>query len=105
VKRLRAKLVLQGANIPATAVAEEMMHARGVLSVPDFIANAGGVICAAVEYHGGTQAQAFAVIEEKIRGNTSTVLEIARDQKVLPRTAAIDLARARVMEAATYRRR
>ena len=105
VKRLRAKLVLQGANIPATAVAEEMMHARGVLSVPDFIANAGGVICAAVEYHGGTQAQAFAVIEEKIRGNTRTVLETARDQKVLPRTAAIDLARARVMEAATYRRR
>jgi len=104
VKSMRAKLILQGANIPATAEAEEMLHARGVLSVPDFIANAGGVICAAVEYHGGSQAQAFAVIEEKIRANTRTVLETARDQKVLPRTAAIDLARARVMEAAAYRR-
>ena len=103
-KSLRAKLVLQGANLPATAEAEEILHARGVLSVPDFIANAGGVICAAVEYHGGTQAQAFAVIEEKIRENTHTVLETARNQKLRPRAAAIGLARARVAEAAAYRR-
>ncbi|MFI5397650.1 MAG: Glu/Leu/Phe/Val dehydrogenase [Candidatus Binatia bacterium] len=105
VKRLRAKLILQGANIPATPEAEVMLHAAGVLSVPDFIANAGGVICAAVEYHGGTQAQAFAAIQEKIAENTRSVLEQARGQHVLPRTAAIDLARARVKEAMGYRRR
>jgi glutamate dehydrogenase (NAD(P)+) len=103
--RLRAKLVLQGANIPATPEAEEILHARGVLSVPDFIANAGGVICAAVEYHGGTQAQAFAVIEEKIRENVRAVLERARAMNLLPRAAAVDLARSRVAEAAGYRRR
>jgi glutamate dehydrogenase/leucine dehydrogenase len=103
--RLRAKLVLQGANIPATAEAEALLHARGVVSVPDFIANAGGVICAAVEYHGGTETQAFAVIEEKIRANTRAVLARARDGGVLPRAAAEELARARVVEAATYRRR
>jgi glutamate dehydrogenase (NAD(P)+) len=103
--RLRAKLILQGANIPATPEAEAMLHARGVLSVPDFIANAGGVICAAVEYHGGTQTQAIAVIREKIAENTRAVLEQARDRQVLPRTAAIDLARTRVTEAAGYRRR
>jgi glutamate dehydrogenase (NAD(P)+) len=102
--RLRAKLVLQGANIPATAEAEAMLHARGVVSVPDFIANAGGVICAAVEFHGGTQAQAFAVIEEKIRENARAVLERARDAGLLPRAAAEELARARVEEAAGYRR-
>jgi glutamate dehydrogenase/leucine dehydrogenase len=102
--RLRAKLVLQGANIPATPEAEAMLHARGVVSVPDFIANAGGVICAAVEYHGGTETQAFAVIEEKIRANTRAVLARARDGGVLPRVAAEELARARVVEAATYRR-
>jgi glutamate dehydrogenase (NAD(P)+) len=34
------------------------MHARGIPGLPDFIVNAGGVICAAVEYHGGSQAQA-----------------------------------------------
>ena len=78
VGRLRAKLVLQGANIPATPAAEEEMHARGILSLPDFVANAGGVICAAVEYHGGTQAQAFAAIEERIRTNDAEMLERAR---------------------------
>ena len=103
--RLRARLVLQGANIPATPQAEEVLHARGVVSVPDFIANAGGVICAAVEYHGGTQAQAFAAIGEKIRENTRAVLERARAEHVLPRAAAVELARARVVEAQRYRER
>ncbi len=103
--RLRARLVLQGANIPATAEAEEILHRRGIVSVPDFIANAGGVICAAVEYHGGTQAQAFAVIAEKIAANTRLVLGHARDHHVLPRHAAVELARARVQEAASYRQR
>jgi glutamate dehydrogenase/leucine dehydrogenase len=102
--RLRARIVLQGANIPATAEAEAMLHARGVLSVPDFIANAGGVICAAVEYHGGTETQAFAVIEEKIRANTRAVLTRVRSAALLPRAAAEELARARVAEATTYRR-
>ena len=102
--QLRAKLVLQGANIPATPEAETILHGAGVLSVPDFIANAGGVICAAVEYHGGTQAQAFAVIQEKIAANTRAVLQQVRERQILPRAAAIDLARARVKEAAGYRR-
>ena len=104
VGRLRATLVLQGANIPATAAAEADMHERGILSVPDFIANAGGVICAAVEYHGGTEQQAFAVIAEKIRANTRAVLEAARRGGELPRAAAVTLARARVIEAMRYRR-
>jgi len=103
--RLRARLFLQGANIPATPEAEAILHRRGVLSVPDFIANAGGVICAAVEYHGGTQAQAFATIEERIRANTRAVLERMRDASAAPREAAVALARARVTEAAGYRRR
>ena len=47
--RLRTKLVAQGANIPATPEAEAALHAAGILVLPDFIANAGGVICAAVE--------------------------------------------------------
>ena len=78
----------QGANIPCTPEAEEALHRRGVLVVPDFIANAGGVICASVEYHGGVRSQAFAVIEEKIRTNTRTVLERAAQTGTLPRAAA-----------------
>jgi glutamate dehydrogenase (NAD(P)+) len=100
---LQARLVVQGANIPATDPAERWMHAHGILSVPDFIANAGGVICAAIEYHGGTQAQAFAAIEERIRANTRETLERARADRVPPREAAVGMAGARVREAIRYR--
>jgi glutamate dehydrogenase (NAD(P)+) len=104
VARLRATLVLQGANIPATSKAEEWMNAHGILSVPDFIANAGGVICAAVEYHGGTEAQAFAAIDEKIRANTAATLDRATKAGVLPRAAAVEIARDRLEQAMRYRR-
>jgi glutamate dehydrogenase/leucine dehydrogenase len=102
--RLQAKLVLQGANIPATDAAEEAMHAGGILSLPDFVVNAGGVICAAVEYHGGTQAQAFARIEESIRANTYETLERARTRRLRPRQAAIEMVRSRIDAAMQYRR-
>ena len=102
--RVKARLIAQGANIPATAEAERVLHERGVLSLPDFIANAGGVICASVEYHGGDEAQAFAVIEERIRRNTQSVLELARERGWTPRAAARMLAETRVRELASYRR-
>jgi glutamate dehydrogenase (NAD(P)+) len=101
---LKARLVLEGANIPFTAGAERMLHARGVVVVPDFIANAGGVICAAMEYAGATQASAFRVIEERIRANTGAVLEAARKRQVLPREAAVDIATTRVRAAMATRR-
>ncbi len=104
VGRLQTKLVAQGANIPATADAEAALHARGVLVLPDFIANAGGVICAAVEYHGGTQTDAFAAIAEKIARNTGQVLRQSQETGSTPRQAAIALAGQRVREAASYRR-
>jgi glutamate dehydrogenase (NAD(P)+) len=104
VAHVKAKLVVQGANIPVTAEAEAALHARGVLSLPDFIANAGGVISAAVEYHDGGERQAFATIEEKIRANTRAVLTACRDGTTLPRQAADALARRRVEAAMSYRR-
>jgi glutamate dehydrogenase/leucine dehydrogenase len=102
--RLRCRLILQGANIPVTRRAERILHARGVLSVPDFVANAGGVICASVEYHGGTQKQAFETIEEKIGENTREVLELARRFNQIPAQAALHLSQQRVSEAMAYRR-
>ena len=104
VDRLKAKLVIQGANIPITEGAEHRLADRGVLNVPDFIANAGGVICAAVEYQGATEAVALATIEEKLRNNTARVLHTAKNEHVLPRQAAVQLARARVREAMRFRR-
>ena len=72
--------------------------------VPDFIANAGGVICGAVEYHGGTQALALQTIAEKIGVNVTEVLETAKDQGIAPRQAAVAMAEKRVRAAMGYRR-
>lgn len=104
VDRLRARLVIQGANIPVTAGAEKILHDRGVLCVPDFIANAGGVICAAMEYRGATESAALAAIEEKVRRNTEIVLENARQAGILPRQAAQEMALERLRQAMSYRR-
>jgi glutamate dehydrogenase/leucine dehydrogenase len=104
VSRLKARLVLQGANIPATGEAEKWMYENSVVNVPDFIANAGGVICASVEYQGGTQSQAMAAIEDRIRANTAEVLQKARELKCTPRQAAVEMAGNRVREAMRYRR-
>ena len=94
-RRIQSRLIIQGANIPATAEAETILHERGVLIVPDFVANAGGVICAAVEHRGGSQADALIEIAEKIRYNTNEVLTRSRQQQVPPRHAASELARSR----------
>ena len=103
-ENIKARLILQGANIPASVAAERTLHERGVLIVPDFIANAGGVICASVEYHGGTESIARETVGAKIRANTSEVLERARETKSLPRDAASAIAEARVREAFAFKR-
>jgi glutamate dehydrogenase (NAD(P)+) len=72
--------------------------------VPDFIANAGGVICAAMEYHGATETAAFEAIDERIRANTEQVLEESRQRNILPRQAAVELSQRRVERAMGYRR-
>jgi glutamate dehydrogenase (NAD(P)+) len=96
---VKAKLIVQGANIGVTEGAERMLHDRGVICIPDFISNAGGVICASVEYHGGTETQAFRVIEDKTRTNTDEVLTRAERENCLPREAAIRMAEERVASA------
>ena len=104
VHRLKTKIVAQGANIPCTEGAERAMHERGVLSLPDFIANAGGVICAALEYRGMSESMVFQVIADKIRRNTQVVLEAMKQHRITPREAAVTLATERVKRAMSYRR-
>jgi glutamate dehydrogenase/leucine dehydrogenase len=101
---VQAKLIVPGANIGITDEAEHMLHERGVLCIPDFIANAGGVICAAVEYAGGRKRDAMAAIEEKVRANTSEMLERADREEIPPREAAVKMARERVDIAMGYKR-
>jgi glutamate dehydrogenase (NAD(P)+) len=102
--RLKTKLIVQGANIPVTHDAEKQLHARRITCIPDFIANAGGVICAAMEYHGATQTSAMQAIEEKIRANTEAVLELAKEKNIFPRDAAIAMASRRIKKAMSMRR-
>jgi glutamate dehydrogenase/leucine dehydrogenase len=102
--RVRARLVVPGANIPATPEAEAILHDRKILMVPDFVANAGGVICCAVEYRGGTESQAFAMIEERIRATTRAVLDESARTGRRPHEVAVGLAERRVRDAMRYRR-
>ncbi len=101
VSCLKTKLVVQGANIPFTLEAESICRDRNILIVPDFIANAGGVICGAVEYQGGTKEAAFRMIKEKIQVNTRLILEQAKQAQILPRQAALELAQRRLSKPVT----
>ena len=103
VHLVRASVILQGANIPATAEAEHSLHERGVLCVPDFVANAGGVICAAVEFGGGGESSAFAVITDRITRTTHQMLDTMGRLQLPPRAAAEHVAFERLSEAASYR--
>lgn len=104
VAKLDTKIVAQGANIPLTEDAEQSLHSRNVLVLPDFIANAGGVICAAMEYHGSSQSDAFQSIEDKTRVNTAEMLARTEADDVTPRAAAMVMAEERVRAAMTTRR-
>ena len=104
VERLNTKLLLEGANIPATRTAEARLFEKGILYVPDFIANAGGVICAAMEYHGANESAVMATIKDKVMRNTNQVLERVQREGIPPRQAAEDLALERVRKAMSFRR-
>lgn len=96
VKDLKAKLIVEGSNIPMTLETEKKVHKRGILVVPDFVANAGGVISSYVEYIGGTPEKMFKLVEKKIVANTKEVLKLAKKKGVCPREAAMELAQKRV---------
>jgi glutamate dehydrogenase (NAD(P)+) len=96
--------VIEGANIPITHGAEKVLHDKGVLCIPDFIANAGGVICAAMEYQGAGQTAACQMIKDKLQQNTRLVLEEMESKKIQPREAALELAMKRIKKAMGFRR-
>lgn len=104
VDQVRARMVIQGANLPATLEAEARLHERGVISIPDFVANAGGVICGAVEYAHGSEAKAFEVIADRVGTNTKAVLDHSKQSRATPREAAVAIARGRIQEAMAIRR-
>ncbi|MEM3154950.1 MAG: Glu/Leu/Phe/Val dehydrogenase [Candidatus Woesearchaeota archaeon] len=98
VPKIKAKLIVEGSNIPMSVECEDALARKGVLVVPDFVANAGGVISSYVEYIGGTEMQMFKTVEEKIRANTQLVLDRSEKDRVIPRVAAEKIAKERVLE-------
>ena len=103
--KISARVILEGANIPVTVQAEAQLAERGVLCVPDVVANAGGVICAAAEYRGAGRAEAFAEITEKIRDSTAELLDRLRRAPMTPRAAAGQMAHERLRQGAALRRK
>lgn len=100
VKKVKAKLIVQGSNIPMTFDVEKEFHKRNVLVIPDFVANAGGVISSYVEFIGGDKKKMFKLVEEKIVKNTSVVLDRALQSNLPPRQVAQALAEERVLKKA-----
>lgn len=106
---VRARLVVEGANLPTDSAAQELLAARGVTVVPGFIANAGGIIAAAFGMRdryspfGVETDQIVPTVTERMRANTLTVLEAATTTGTTPHTAAGQLARDRVRQAMELR--
>jgi glutamate dehydrogenase (NAD(P)+) len=103
--KISARVILEGANIPVTVQAEDQLSERGVLCVPDVVANAGGVICAAAEYRGAGHAEAFTEIGEKIRDSMAELLDRLQDGPMTPRAAASQMADERLRKAFALRRK
>jgi glutamate dehydrogenase (NAD(P)+) len=89
---VKAKIIVEGANIPMSQEIEEEFHEKGILIIPDFVANAGGVISSYVEYIGGKQEEVFPLVKEKVTKNTLLVLEKSKKESISPRKAATQIA-------------
>jgi len=96
---LKAKLIVEGANNSVTPDAEHMLFKKGTIVVPDFLANAGGVIGSYAEYKGMTVEEAFSLIESKIIANTKFVMRGYVDSGCTPRKIAKTLAEKRILKA------
>jgi glutamate dehydrogenase (NAD(P)+) len=109
--RIRASLVVEGANLPTTPEARTVLARRGVTVVPDFIANAGGVVAAAFAMDARYSAfrpdpaAIFEAVSTRLRQNTDTVLAHAESTGVTTHEAALDIATERVRTAMRLRGR
>jgi len=91
-KGIQAQIIVEGANIPMTETIEGELHKKGILVVPDFVANAGGVISSYAEYKGYKPAKMFKMVEEKVRKATTDVVSRSLKTGKEPREVAVEIA-------------
>lgn len=90
---VKAKIIVEGANIPMSEDIEREFYRRGVLVLPDIVANAGGVISSYAEYAGYSPEKMFRMVRRKISASARAVLVESRRKKIPPRDAAIAIAK------------
>ena len=102
---MKAKIVVEGANGPTTPNGDRILSDKGVLVVPDILANSGGVIVSYFEWV--QDKQNYFWTADEVRENLSSIMmkalkdveSMATDKAVTWRDAALMIGVGRVAEA------
>jgi len=103
--KINAKVILELANGPTTPQAEEILEKKGVVVIPDVLANAGGVTGSYFEWKQNREKETWGIekyhseLEKTMRKEFRTVFDFAKEKDVSMRTAAFAIALQRIEKA------